>query len=66
MVEQIVAMVRELECSRGRNVTVKLENREFVGVVDDYETLGRVRILTPQGAQSIDTIALLSVEYQSN
>jgi len=66
MVEKIVSFLRELECSRGRSVRVKLQGRELLGIVDDYETLGRVRILTPDGSQSVDTNALLSVEYQSN
>lgn len=64
--ERIVALVRELECSRGKSVRVKLQDRELRGTVDDYETLGRVRILTPKGSESIDTETLLSVEYQSN
>ncbi|HYB67460.1 MAG TPA: biotin--[acetyl-CoA-carboxylase] ligase [Candidatus Acidoferrales bacterium] len=66
MVEKLVSLVRKLECSRGRSVRVKLENRELLGMFDDYETLGRVRILTRQGTQPIDTSTLLSVEYQSN
>ena len=66
MVEKIVSFLRELECSRGRSVSVKLQGRELLGIVDDYETLGRVRILTRHGSQSVDTNALLSVEYQSN
>lgn len=64
--ENIVSLVRGLECSRGRSVKVKLPNLEILGTIDDYETLGRIRILTPHGAQSIDTTMLLSVEYQSN
>jgi len=66
MVENIVALLRERECSRGKSVRVKVQGRELRGTVDDYETLGRVRILTLQGSQSIDTNMLLSVEYQSN
>jgi BirA family biotin operon repressor/biotin-[acetyl-CoA-carboxylase] ligase len=66
MVEKIVSLVRELECSRGRSVRVKLQDRELLGTVDDYETLGRVRLFTRQGSQSIDATTLLSVEYQSD
>jgi BirA family biotin operon repressor/biotin-[acetyl-CoA-carboxylase] ligase len=66
MVEKIVALLRERECSRGKSVRVKVQGRELLGTMNDYETLGRVRILTPQGPQSIDTNMLLSVEYQSN
>ncbi len=66
IVENIVALLRERECSRGKSVRVKVQGRELRGTVDDYETLGRVRILTLQGSQSIDTNMLLSVEYQSN
>jgi len=66
MVEKLVSLVRELDCSRGRNVRVKLHNREPLGMFDDYETLGRVRILTRQGSKPIDTTTVLSVEYQSN
>ncbi len=64
--EKIVALVRKLECSRGKSVRLKVQNRELRGMVVDYETLGRVRILTPQGPESVDTNVLLSVEYQSN
>ncbi len=64
--EKIVSLVRELECSRGRRVKVKLQNHEFLGTVEDYESLGRVRLVTRQGSQSVDTTTLLSVEYQSN
>jgi BirA family biotin operon repressor/biotin-[acetyl-CoA-carboxylase] ligase len=66
MVEKVISLVRELECSRGRNVRVRLQDREFEGMVEDYESLGRVRLLTRQGSQSVDTTTLLSVEYQSN
>jgi BirA family biotin operon repressor/biotin-[acetyl-CoA-carboxylase] ligase len=66
MDEKIVSLVRELECSRGRRVKVKLQDHEFLGTVEDYESLGRVRLLTRQGSQSVDTSTLLSVEYQSN
>ena len=65
-VEKIISLVREFECSRGRNVKVKLPSRELLGTVDDYETLGRVCILTPHESHSIDTSTVLSVEYQSN
>jgi len=66
MDEKIVSMVRGLECSRGRRVRLKLQDRELLGVIEDFENLGRVRLLTRQGSQSVDTTALLSVEYQSN
>jgi len=66
MVGKIVSLVREFECSRRRSVRVKLRDRQLLGIVDDYETLGRVRLLTRQGSQSIDTTTVLSVEYQSN
>jgi len=65
-VEKIISLVRELECSRGRNVKVKLQGRELLGMVDDYETLGRVRILSQHESRTIDTSTVSSVEYQSN
>jgi BirA family biotin operon repressor/biotin-[acetyl-CoA-carboxylase] ligase len=64
--EKIVSLVRALECSRGRNVRVKLPDHELMGTLEDYEGLGRVRLLTREGSKIIETTTLLSVEYQSN
>jgi BirA family biotin operon repressor/biotin-[acetyl-CoA-carboxylase] ligase len=64
--EDLLPLLRELDCSRGSNVKVRTEDREFVGMVDDYESLSRVRIMTPDGSESVDTSALVSVDYQSD
>ena len=60
------ALLRKFDCSRGRHVKVATATREFVGIVDDYEGLDRVRITTPKGLESIENDALLSVDYQSD
>jgi BirA family biotin operon repressor/biotin-[acetyl-CoA-carboxylase] ligase len=64
--EKIVSLVKELDCSRGRNVRVKLPDRELLGTLEDYAGLRRVRLLTREGPKFIETTTLLSVEYQSN
>jgi BirA family biotin operon repressor/biotin-[acetyl-CoA-carboxylase] ligase len=64
--EDLVVLLRELECSRGRHVKIVTATREVVGIVDDYESLNRVRIATPIGLELIENDALVSVDYQSD
>lgn len=64
--EDLVALLRELDCSRGKFVRVTSAEREVAGIVDDYESLSRVRIRTPNGLESLETNALVSVDYQSD
>jgi BirA family biotin operon repressor/biotin-[acetyl-CoA-carboxylase] ligase len=64
--KDLVVLLRELDCSRGEHVKVRTPEREVVGTVDDYESLSRVRIITRDGFESIETSALVSVDYQSD
>jgi hypothetical protein len=62
----LLALLRELDCSRGEYVTARTAEREVVGMVDDYESLNRVRIVTRNGFESIENSTLVSVDYQSD
>jgi BirA family biotin operon repressor/biotin-[acetyl-CoA-carboxylase] ligase len=64
--KRILAMLRKIDWSRGKNVRIKLGDRELVGVVDGYDTLSKMRILTAQGLETLDTSDVVSVEYESN
>jgi BirA family biotin operon repressor/biotin-[acetyl-CoA-carboxylase] ligase len=64
--KDLVVLLRELDCSRGKYVKVTTAEREVVGIVDDYESLSRVRIITRNGFESVETNALVSVDYQSD
>jgi len=64
--EEVVNLLRECECSRGRMVRVKLRSTQISGTIDDYETLTTVRVVTPQGSETVETSIVASVEYQSN
>jgi BirA family biotin operon repressor/biotin-[acetyl-CoA-carboxylase] ligase len=64
--DKVLTLLRKWESSRGRIATVKLENMQVSGVIDDYETLSSVRIITRQGLETVETSTVTSVEYQSN
>ena len=64
--EDLVGQLKELDWSRGKGVKVTTADREIVGIVDDYESLSKVRIRTRDGLESLDTSALVSVDYQSD
>ena len=62
----VIAQLRELDCSRGHRVRVKLLEREIAGTVEDYETLSKVRIRSRKGVETVETDELVSVDYQSD
>jgi BirA family transcriptional regulator, biotin operon repressor / biotin---[acetyl-CoA-carboxylase] ligase len=62
----LMAYLRKLDCSRGRHVRVATGQRVVVGVFDDYEALDRVRIATHEGPESVETSAVVSVDYESD
>jgi biotin-(acetyl-CoA carboxylase) ligase len=64
--KDLVGQLKELDCSRGKGVKVTTADREIVGIVDDYESLSKVRIRTRDGLESLDTSAPVSVDYQSD
>ena len=64
--EKILAQLRQVDWSHGKDVRIKMDNREVIGEFYDFETLSKVRILTPLGLQTIKTDAVISVEYESN
>jgi len=62
----ILSLLRQHDWSRGKNVRVNLGNNQVVGVVDDYESLSRIRIHTRHGIETVETATAESVEYESN
>ena len=57
-------MLQELDCSRGRQVRIKLQGEEISGIMDGYESLTRVRIRTIEGSyRQVETSSVAGVEY---
>lgn len=57
-------LLKELDCSRGRQVTIMVEGEEVSGVVADYDSFAIVRIRTASGSNRlIETSSVISVEY---
>jgi len=61
----VMDLLRTLDYSRGKPVRVRTVDRVVTGVFDGYETLARVRILTGSGFESVETSAVVSVDYES-
>jgi len=57
-------LLTNLDGSRGSRVKVRTSGAELEGVVDSYEGLSRIRILTWDGITPVETNAVLSVDYQ--
>ena len=64
--DEILAMLGQVDWSRGKKAGINLASREVIGVVEGYDTLGRMRILTADGLEIIETCDVVSVEYKSN
>jgi BirA family biotin operon repressor/biotin-[acetyl-CoA-carboxylase] ligase len=63
---ELTGLLRRMDCSRGRRVRVKMKEGEIVGVIDDFESLDSVRLLTVEGAQLVKTMSLECVDYESD
>ncbi len=62
--EVVLSLLEQVECSRGRIVSVTLQQGEISGVFDGYESLSKVRIASRGGTVgTIDTSTVISVEY---
>jgi BirA family biotin operon repressor/biotin-[acetyl-CoA-carboxylase] ligase len=62
--DEVMKMLRGLECSRGRHVTIKTEVGIIMGVLEDYDTFTRVRIRTSPGSYKlIETSSVIKVDY---
>jgi len=64
--DRILVELTCIDWSRGKKARIKLGNREIVGIINGYATLSRVRVLTMRGLETIETSAVVSVEYESN
>lgn len=57
-------LLKELDCSLGRQVRIILQGEEVSGVIADYESFAKVRVKTTGGSyRSIETSSVISVEY---
>jgi len=57
-------LLQELDCSRGRQVRIKLQGEEISGIMDGYESLTKVRIKTDAGSyRQVETSSVVGVEY---
>lgn len=63
---EMLELVRLLDSSRGTHVQVKTSKATFDGLLVDYESLTKVRIMTENGPVIVDTDSVLSVDYQSD
>lgn len=62
--DDVKALLRNLDCSRGKNVKIKVEGEEIEGVLEDYDTITQVRIKIPHGTYKLlETGSVISVEY---
>ncbi len=60
----IMKPLLSLECSRGKRVSLRLQDRRIEGVFDNYDGLTKVCIVTPAGLpETIDTSSVVSVVY---
>jgi biotin-(acetyl-CoA carboxylase) ligase len=64
--DRILAMLMQIDWSRGKNARIKLADRELVGIVDGYDTLSKVRVRTAEGLETVETSDVVAVEYESN
>ena len=62
--DKAVALLQELDCSRGRQVRIKLQREEITGTMAGYDSLTRVRIRTVAGPyRLLETASVVGVEY---
>ncbi len=62
--DEVMKTLRELECSRGRHVKIKTEGGIIMGVLEDYDSVTRVRIRIGLGSYKlIETSSVIKVDY---
>lgn len=60
----VLELLKGSESSLGRSVVVKVPGETIVGIVEDYESLTRVRISREDGSHvTVETGSVISVEY---
>jgi len=60
----ILELLEKVECSRGKSVKVKLQDREISGVFDGYDGLARIRLATGSGLlETVETSSVVLAEY---
>lgn len=62
--DELMALLREMDCSRGRLVTIEIGDEKIQGVIEGYDSFTRVRIGTTNGSLlHLETSTAESVEY---
>jgi len=62
--EDLLNLLRELDCSREKHVKIGIGTEEISGVLEDYDTFTKIRIRTAQGSRvDLETSSVASVEY---
>jgi BirA family biotin operon repressor/biotin-[acetyl-CoA-carboxylase] ligase len=62
--EDLMNLLRELDCSRKKHVKIGIGTEEISGVLEDYDTFTKIRIRTTQGSRvNLETSSVASVEY---
>ena len=61
---EATVLLQELDCSRGRQVRIKVQGEEISGIMAGYESFTRVRIRTVEGPyRQVETSSVVGVEY---
>jgi BirA family biotin operon repressor/biotin-[acetyl-CoA-carboxylase] ligase len=63
---ELVDLLRQMDCSRGKRVRVKTARKEVTGIIEDYQSLTEVRIITRDGCRVVGLDSLESVDYESD
>jgi BirA family biotin operon repressor/biotin-[acetyl-CoA-carboxylase] ligase len=59
-----MVLLQELDCSRGKQVRIKLQGEEISGIMAGYESFTSVRIRTVEGRyRQVETSSVVRVEY---
>lgn len=62
--DELMELLRKLDCSRGRIMKIETENEMVLGVFQDYDSLTGVRVATSEGGLvHLETGSVALVEY---
>jgi biotin-(acetyl-CoA carboxylase) ligase len=62
--DDLMELLRKLDCSRGRKIKIETENQKVLGVFQDYDSLTSVRVeITERSLVHLETGSVVFVEY---
>jgi BirA family biotin operon repressor/biotin-[acetyl-CoA-carboxylase] ligase len=61
--EELMILLREMDCSRGRLVRIGIGHEKIVGTFDGYDSASSVRVATAKGLVRLETSLVEDVEY---